>query len=305
MTLTVVIPAWNSAASIVRVLCALRPQLLPHDAVVVVDDGSTDATPELIPQEQLLFGGRLHFTRQEHRGAAAARNHGMAVSTTDLVLFLGADMLPAASLLARHRAVHQQYPEETTGCLGFVTWDPLLPPTPFMVWLEHGGSQNAYGEIAGLRWVDLARYCYGSNISFKRTFVQRARGFDEQNFRTYGWEDLDLGIRLAARGGRIYYEPSARAYHAHHYSFDSWVRRQTLAGESFVTIARIHPTRESLPRTAVGMRYAARRFLHHFPLGASLRSLARHSERRWILPGLYARVSGWVFTKSVHQRLAR
>lgn len=302
MTCTVVIPAWNNAASLSKVLRALRPQLLRRDNVLVVDDGSTDATAELVRREQAAFDGHLRLSLQAHRGAAAARNTGMHAANTDLLLFLGADVIPDQHCVARHRAVHQRYQEETIGCLGFVTWDPQLPPTPFMIWLEQGGPQNSFGEIAGHQWVDPTRYCYAANSSFKRSFVVSLGGFDDRQFRTYGWEDCDFGIRFATRGGRLYYEPSARAYHAHFHSIHSWARRQKFAGESFVTFCRVHPARASTPSSAVGWRYAFRRLLYRSPVGATLRALARRAERRWILPWVYAKVSGWVFTDSVHRR---
>lgn len=303
MTLTVVIPVWNGEATLPSVLRALKQQLRSSDNLVIVDDGSTDATSELAERECSLFPCRVQRIQQEHRGAAAARNAGIAAATTELVLFLGADILPGPSLIDRHRSIHMRTPEPFVGCLGFVTWDPMLPPTPFMVWLEHGGPQNAYGEIAGHTQVDLARYCYGANISFKRNFLEDAGGFDGQQFCTYGWEDCDLGIRLADRGGRLLYEPAARAYHMHNYSFAVWKSRQIAAGESFVTLARMHPQRHPLPPTVRGWRYTIRRLLYHSLLGRVSPALVRFAERRWIIPNFYARISGWMFTESVHKSL--
>lgn len=305
MTLAVVIPVRNGEATLPSVLRALQQQLRSSDSLIIVDDGSTDATSVLIERECFLFPCRVQRIQQEHRGAAAARNAGIAVARAELALFLGADILPTPSFIDRHRAIHMRMPEPSVSCLGFVTWDPMLPPTPFMVWLEHGGPQNAYGEIAGHTWVDLARYCYGANISFKRKFLEDAGGFNEQQFCTYGWEDCDLGIRLADRGGRLVYEPAARAYHMHHYSFSVWKSRQIAAGESFVTLARMHPQHHSLPRTVRGWRYTVRRLLYHSPLGRAVSALVRFAERRWIIPNFYARISGWMFTESVHTSLPK
>ncbi|MDP3685336.1 MAG: hypothetical protein Q8R32_00725, partial [bacterium] len=111
-----------------------------------------------------------------------------------------------------------------------------------------------------------------------------------------------LGIRFADRGGCLYYEPSARAYHAHSHSIGSWTRRQELAGGSFVTLCHVHPARVSMPSSAIGWRYVLRRLLHHSPVGTTLRAIARHAERRWILPRVYAKVSGWMFNESVHRK---
>ncbi|TSC62459.1 MAG: glycosyl transferase family protein [Parcubacteria group bacterium Gr01-1014_106] len=305
MTLTVIIPARNGAGTLPRVLRSLHQQLRPSDGCIVVDDGSTDDTALIVARERAAFSCHLQLIQQAHRGAAAARNAGIAAATTELIVFLGADILPHPACIERHRSVHQRFLEASVGCVGFVTWDPQLPPTPLMVWLEHGGPENAYGQIAGQTWVDVAQYCYGANISFKRQFVATVGGFNEQEFCTYGWEDCDFGIRLADHGGRLFYEPTARAYHAHAYSFPAWESRQIAAGKSFVNLVRLHSKRHALPASAHGWRYAARRAVYGSPLGTLLFALARFAERRWIFPRLYARVSGWVFTESVHGSLSR
>lgn len=294
----VIIPAFNNAATMARVLQALRRQLLPEDHVTVVDDGSTDETPLRAAVEQDAYSSQLLVVRQSHSGPAAARNAGLARAQRDLVLFLGADVIPSHVLLERHRAVHRAYPEETSGCLGLVTWDPTLPPTPFMVWLEHG-VQNPYRAIAGSQWVDAARHCYGSNLSLKRSLLARVGGFDAAHFSGYGWEDIDLGCRLVTVGFRLFYEPAARGCHAHRRSVADILDRQRAVGRGLRTLLSLHPGVVQPPPAARRSYRALRFFVYPPPVRWAARRLAAVAEGRWILPGLYARVTGWAFTDGV------
>ena len=306
MNVSVIIPTRDRPDILARVLAALAPQVAPDDEIIVVDDGSADAPALARVVGAPGVGGRRRLVSlPSGRGPAAARNAGLQQARGDLILFSGDDTIPAPQLLARHRAVHRAYPEETVGCLGFVTWDPVLPPTPFMVWLEHGGGQNAYGEIAGRRWIDPSVCCYGANLSCKRSVLEKVGGFDAGHFPSYGWEDRDLGVRLATYDVRLVYEPAARAFHHHAHTVVSWRQRQQGAGRGWVHFVRAHPGHAQIPLAAQGWRYRVRRFLHVSPTGACLQALARAAERRWILPTLYGKVSGWEFTNGVHETYAK
>lgn len=296
--LTIVIPTRNNPRTLPRVLRALSAQhvRVPH-RIVVVDDGSDPAVDEASLQKITPYG--LQVIHQPTRGVAAARNQGAARAKTSLLLFLSADILPDTHLLERHLGVHRQYVESSVACLGFVTWDPELPPSPFMVFLEHGGSQNAYGEIAGTSWVDPRSFCYGSNVSLKREFFNGIGGFDETNFPRYGWEDLELGTRIARHGGRLYYEPTARGLHFHRISLSESLRRMRDMGGGAKVLQTLHP---DVPVLRSGERWRAplRRGMFLPPLRGLLRLVATRAERRWILPFLYRRVTSLSFYDGVH-----
>lgn len=300
MPFDVIIPAHNNAATISRVLDALWRALAPGDRVIVVDDGSADSTRAVVERSRVPWQDRLLFLRQQQRGPAAARNAALKFAAADLLLFLGADILPDVQLLSRHRAVHRGFPEREVGCVGFVTWDPALPPTPLMVWLEHGGNQNAFGDIAGQTWVDPRSYCYGANLSLKRALLQDIGGFDDVRFPSYGWEDLDLGIRLARRGCRLAYEPTARAWHMHPQTFTSVIDRQRRLGSGAVMLERLHPdVLRFPPRSRGAFRTACYRLLLSFGAWRGFRLVAELCGQRFILPRLYGFLTSSVFKKSV------
>lgn len=84
---SVVIPAYNSAAFIADAIDSALLQDYPHKEIIVVDDGSTDGTPELVAG----YGEQVRLMRQHNAGPAAARNHGVRVSQGELIAFLDSD----------------------------------------------------------------------------------------------------------------------------------------------------------------------------------------------------------------------
>jgi glycosyltransferase involved in cell wall biosynthesis len=83
----VVIPAYNSAAHIGRAIDSVLAQTRPADEIIVVDDGSTDATADVIR----AYGPKIRLIPQANTGASAARNAGINAATGDWIAFLDAD----------------------------------------------------------------------------------------------------------------------------------------------------------------------------------------------------------------------
>ena len=92
MTVSVIIPAYNSAAFLSQTLDSLLAQKLQAWEAVVVDDGSTDSTRELA-EAYCKKDSRIRCIRQENAGVSAARNRGLQEATGDYVVFLDADDL--------------------------------------------------------------------------------------------------------------------------------------------------------------------------------------------------------------------
>jgi len=84
---SVIIPAFNAAATLARAIESVRAQSWPAFEVIVVDDGSIDATAEVACQ----FGSAVHLIRQANGGVSMARNAGAAAATGDWLAFLDAD----------------------------------------------------------------------------------------------------------------------------------------------------------------------------------------------------------------------
>src|SRR5690349_17486601 len=92
---SVVIPAFNSAATIEGCLAALAEQTVMPGEVIVVDDGSTDDTPEIARR----MGAEV--ITQERGGAGAARNRGAKAARGEVLLFTDADCAPVGDWVER------------------------------------------------------------------------------------------------------------------------------------------------------------------------------------------------------------
>ncbi len=100
MRVSLVIPCYNAAPYLAEALTSALEQDEPPDEVIVIDDGSTDDSASIAAG----FAPRVRCARQEQQGASIARNHGVALSTGDVIAFLDADDLwPAGSLSVRRR----------------------------------------------------------------------------------------------------------------------------------------------------------------------------------------------------------
>jgi glycosyltransferase involved in cell wall biosynthesis len=100
MRFSVVIPLYNKKATVARAIRSALQQTLPPVDVLVIDDGSTDGSCEIVEE----FGGAVRLVRQANAGPSAARNHGARLCAGDALVFLDADDELAPWCLAEHAA---------------------------------------------------------------------------------------------------------------------------------------------------------------------------------------------------------
>ena len=90
--ITVIIPVYNTEDLVERCVRSILHQTYPKEAleVIAVDDGSTDATPQIL-RKLAETDPNLHVIRQENAGTSAARNTGIKAATGDFIGFVDAD----------------------------------------------------------------------------------------------------------------------------------------------------------------------------------------------------------------------
>lgn len=251
----VIIPTFNNAGVLPYTLDALFAQDVPDGwgvHIIISDDGSTDDTVS-VANRWCLGCKRCRVVQGAHTGAAGARNRGLKEAKGDVVFFLGADNILRPGAIAAHINFHSKYPEPEVGALGFVRWDPRCEPTPLMEWMMHGGPQNDYDSLLGVKSVSPAHGFYAANISFKASMV--GEDLFSEEFEAYGWEDLEAGCRLARAGVVLRVLEAARALHWHHYSVADIVYRQYQVGRGLVKYQQLHPETSLLPKDSL-WRYA-------------------------------------------------
>jgi glycosyltransferase involved in cell wall biosynthesis len=195
---SVVIPVYNGERTIGRCLSGVLAQdYKGRFEVLVVDNGSTDRTVEIVS----AFGGcRLAACRRP--GVAAARNTGIDAAQHSLIAFTDADCIPSPTWL-----------RELVKCLGPEV-DAVGGPLP-------GGSHGPLPDfVASVSFnqeqtmADSPPYIITANSLFRRRALLRVGKFDE-TFPIAGGEDNDLGWRLHFSGAAMRYVPSAICTHEH------------------------------------------------------------------------------------------
>jgi glycosyltransferase involved in cell wall biosynthesis len=193
---SVVIPVYNRRAIMEKTLAHLVGQTLDSTLfeVIVVDDASTDGLKEMT--DDLRTPYRLRYFRMPERsGPAGARNRGIKEAQGDLIVFIDSDLVPAPELLEAHLKVHQ-FQDNVIGHGPVIHTTDLDNPT-----------------ATPMKLTDISRAFFATgNVSIRREHLFKAGLFDEE-FREYGWEDLELGRRLRRLNLQAVKVPEAKGYH--------------------------------------------------------------------------------------------
>lgn len=225
---TVVVPVYADSERLARCLAPLAGRC----PVIVVDDGSPDGAGLAAVAER--YGAR-YVRHDENRGAAAARNTGLALVTTPFVAFLDADCVPLPG-----------FPERLLDHLA----DPALGlAAPRIVSIARDGGRIARYERArsaldmGARPALVRPYAFQWYVPSAAMVARRealGAGFDE---RLELGEDVDLVWRLHDAGWRIRYDPDVAVGHEHRVDPIAWYRRRVAYNESVAPLQRRHPGR--------------------------------------------------------------
>ena len=231
--IAVVIGTRNQRPTLERVLASFARQTLAAASfeIVVVDSESTDGTAGLCTERRWPFA--LRYSRRQNRGKAVARNDAVRQAAAPLLFLTDGDVLAHPDLLASHLASQRRYPGAAIVGRQIVV-DTLAD-------IETGGRDaltERRREGQRLGWNELVT----GNVPLSRQILLDAGLFDE-DFVGYGYEDYELGYRLAGRGVPILHQPSAINYHWHPVRFEEDLGRKREAGRSAVLFARKHPSR--------------------------------------------------------------
>ena len=254
-SLSVIIPTYNRGAVLRQTLEALLRDAQGASAgaaaqieVVVVDDGSTDDTAQVLAQGLAVLPRtaspvEVRTIRQENRGAAAARNAGLRCASGQIVLFIDSDIMAAPGLLMQHMrshgsllSAHNDPAPAPLAVLGHLALAPGLPATPMN--LNHVIHKwRGLHDGQELDW----RFFVTGNVSVPRAFLlDNDLWFDES---LPFLEDTELGYRAAKQGMRIIYNAQALGYHNHNLTLEGYARLNQRYGE---TLAELHGRRPEL-----------------------------------------------------------
>jgi GT2 family glycosyltransferase len=285
---SVVINTYCKAETLLRVLETLRLQegIAPDRFEVVVrDDGSRDDTWARLQAVVPAWKGRLFCSRGPNAGVSAARNLGVRQARGRLVIILADDILASPRLVSEHLARHEREGWARCGVVGMVRWPPELDDDHFRHWLDNGGPQFAYPRVNGHGTIG-PRFFYACNVSARRDLLLE-HPFDPAI--RYGYEDVELAVRLEKSGARLLYHPQAWGYHDHPRTIEEFRQRQYRCGQSLYTALRNHPDlTEEVP-----------------PPSFPLRRRMRLAWRWLLLPGVMLAGPGVPLARHVQERYWR
>jgi glycosyltransferase involved in cell wall biosynthesis len=237
-SLTVVIATYNRCDTLKKAIVAYQRQteLRAIREVLVVDDGSSDATPAVVAGLSRDSVVPIRYFEQTNKGPAAARNVGIREAAADLILFTDDDIIPSEALVAEHLNSHRKFPDRCAAILGYMTWSPEVNATPFMRWYGGEGPLLDYSSLEGQTEAGEGHF-YTGNISLKTEFLRQNGGFDEE-FKSAAYEDSEFGYRLGKAGMRLFYNPKALGYHEQFFTFADACRRSRKAAAAFEVLKR-------------------------------------------------------------------
>ena len=243
--ISVVIPTHNRRALLERALDDYEIQAGEgfRFEVVVVDDGSSDGTMELLaarrPREYAL-----RFDHQNNAGPASARNRALEMAAGELIVFAGDDIVPCRGFLSEHWRAHQQRPDRDVAIIGRTRWPQDLEVTATMRHVDGPGAQqfSFYYLVDGAEY-DF-RHFYTSNLSVKRGLLDLEPTHFSTDFHRAAFEDVELSYRLSLHGMRIHFLAAAQAFHYHPYDAGGFFQRQRACGEMAAVLYEKYPALE-------------------------------------------------------------
>lgn len=209
---SIIVPVYNKAIYTFNCLKSVLENSgdVPYE-VIVVDDASTDETPEMLSQMENVRVLR----NQENQGFLKTCNYGLSAVSGQYVVFLNNDTQVRPGWLSA--LVETIERDERIGIVGAKLIYPTgkLQEAGGIVWND--GSSYAYGRDANPRrpefnFIRDVDYCSGACLLVRRDLLERVRGFDAR-FQPAYYEDTDLCFGIREMGYRVVFQPDAVVIH--------------------------------------------------------------------------------------------
>jgi O-antigen biosynthesis protein len=226
--ISIVCCSFNGSRTIRDTLEGCRTLAYPDYELIVVNDGSTDATPKIAveyPEARLIS--------TENRGLSAARNTGWQAARGEIVAYIDDDAYPDP-----HWLHYLAWRFATGDWVG--TGGPNIAP-PFDGPIADGVANAPGGPVQVLSTDIEAEHVPGCNMAFRREALAAIDGFDAR-YRTAG-DDVDLCWRLQQRGGRIGFHAGAMDWHHRRNSLSMYWRQQKGYGKAEALLEAKWPQR--------------------------------------------------------------
>src|ERR1019366_2706352 len=226
---TVVVAAYNAASTLGECLSSISELNYPDYETIVIDDGSTDSTPEIASR------AGVRAIRIEHNGLAAARNAGVRAASNESEILAFVEAGAGADRDWLYYLVETIERRDAAAAAG-----PNFAPAPASA--RATAMAAAPGLPREVRAGDdrLAQLC-GCNMAITKAALLKVGGFDPM-FTTAG-DDVDLSWRLAASAETLAYAPGAVVIHERRATLSAYLRQQRGYGAAEGLLLRKYPLR--------------------------------------------------------------
>jgi glycosyltransferase involved in cell wall biosynthesis len=238
MTASLIIPMYNAEKYIVACLKSIAGQSGKNLEVILVDDGSTDNTFQIIQPFAKEFGFKI-LRRSTNGGAGAARNTGAKEATGDILIFTDADMLLAPTSVASI-ITHINKPDVDVVC---AIYTEELVKANFFSHFQNFASIYRHSKLSVP--IFLSFFC-----AVKKAPFDSVSGYNES---IPSYEDIELGHRLIDQGYQCEMNDNLKVIHLKHYTHKSLLQEYfkksaTAAAYSLSGLLSRRPRNDNCPR---------------------------------------------------------
>ncbi len=222
LKVSIIIPFRDYNEIFLNNLIALNYQEFKNFEVLIIDNSFR--LDEILKEKNILnkMEYELRVIKGDGESRASARNIGILNAKNDIILFLDADMLPHKKLIKEHIKIYESLKTKNIAIIGLeLRINNLSILQNFNnyidfinnIYLNYPKSRNNL-KLRNLKWY---KFLTGNLSSYKENFIKT--GLFDENFKTYGFEDLELGYRFNKIGINLIFNPFSVCYHLHPLNF--------------------------------------------------------------------------------------
>lgn len=214
--ITVVVCTYNGSSTIERCLNGILNLDYPHYDVVVINDGSTDKSEEIIKKYPVTL------ISTKNQGLSNARNTGMYNAKGEIITYIDDDAFPDVHLL---QYLAYAFANSTHSCIG----GPNIAPVE-SEFISTCVANSPGGPVHVMLSDEIAEHVPGCNMSFRKKDLENIGGFDPI-YRSAG-DDVDVCWRIQESGGTIGFHPAALVWHLRRNSLKAYWKQQKGYGKA-------------------------------------------------------------------------
>lgn len=233
--ISIIIPSFNGGGKLDVCLNSLNKQTVTGFEIIVVLDGSTDNSKNIIEKYQNSIQFKIKIIEQHNQGRAKSRNNGVQRSSGDLIVFLDDDMIAEPGFIEKHYYYHSNnngiligsgYREENAAQNKF---------SKFIIHVERNWKLHSINRGK----VDLDHFNFTAcNMSISKKTFEDLSGFDE---RLKDSEDFDFGMRALKKNITVFYDISIAAFHNDWPKINDFIIRNNQYNIGKKELVKYHP----------------------------------------------------------------